>query len=70
MDAILDGLPLPLIVNGSARRNQMASEYVTMDDVLTAAREQHGLSRKDQVEHAVLEQNGGISIVPARPGGA
>ena len=27
-----------------------------MDDVLTAARAQHGLSRKDQVEHAVLEQ--------------
>ena len=66
VDAILDGLPLPLIVHGSARRNQMAAECVTMDDVLTAARERHGLSHTDQVEHAVLEQNGAISIVPAR----
>jgi len=34
--------------------------------VLTAARERHGLSRTDQVEHAVLEQNGNISIMPGR----
>jgi uncharacterized membrane protein YcaP (DUF421 family) len=67
VDAVLDGLPLPLIVAGSARRNQMAGEGVTMDDVLTAARAHHGLSRMDQVEHAVLEQDGGISIVPAQP---
>jgi uncharacterized membrane protein YcaP (DUF421 family) len=70
VDVVLDGLPVPLIVHGSARRNQMVNEGVTMDDVLTAARAQHGLSRKDQVEHAVLEQSGGISIVPTRPGGA
>ena len=63
VDAVVDGLPLPLIVRGVARQQQMASEGVTMDDVLTAARESHGISQLDQVDSAVLEQSGGISIV-------
>lgn len=66
VDAVVDGLPLPLIVRGTAHRERMASEGVTNDDVLTAAREGHGISRLDEVESAVLEQSGGISIVPVR----
>ena len=66
VDAVVDGLPLPLIVKGVAREQQMASEGVTMDDVLTAAREAHGLSQLDEVDAAVLEQSGGISIVKKR----
>jgi uncharacterized membrane protein YcaP (DUF421 family) len=63
VDAVVDGLPLPLIVKGAPRTAQMAGEGVTMDDVLTAAREAHGISRLDEVDSAVLEQNGGISVV-------
>ena len=63
VDVIVDGLPLPLIIKGEARKDQMASEGVTIDDVLTAAREAHGIARLDQVDSAVLEQSGGISIV-------
>jgi uncharacterized membrane protein YcaP (DUF421 family) len=63
VDAVVDGLPLPLIVKGAPRTAQMASEGVTIDDVLTAAREAHGISRLDEVDSAVLEQNGGISVV-------
>jgi uncharacterized membrane protein YcaP (DUF421 family) len=66
VDAVVDGLPLPLITRGTAHRQRMDSEGVTADDVLTAARETHGISRLDEVDAAVLEQNGGISIVPAR----
>ena len=66
VDAVVDGLPLPLIVRGVARQQQMASEGVTMDDVLTAAREAHGISKLDEVDAAVLEQSGGISIVKKR----
>jgi uncharacterized membrane protein YcaP (DUF421 family) len=29
-----------------------------------AARQQQGLERLDQVKYAVLERNGGISVVP------
>lgn len=67
VDALVDGLPLPIIRRGVPCTERMASEGVTTDDVLTAAREAHGLSRTDQVAFAVLEQSGGISIVPATP---
>ena len=67
VDVIVDGLPLPLMIKGEARKDQMASEGVTIDDVLTAAREAHGIARLDQVDSAVLEQSGGISIVRKRP---
>jgi uncharacterized membrane protein YcaP (DUF421 family) len=42
----------------------MARERIDVGDILTAAREHHGLERLDQVKHAVLERSGGISIVP------
>jgi uncharacterized membrane protein YcaP (DUF421 family) len=33
---------------------------------LSAARERHGIDRLDDIERAVLEKSGGISIVPRR----
>jgi uncharacterized membrane protein YcaP (DUF421 family) len=66
VDAVVDGLPLPIMTRGRFNRQRMASEGVTTDDVLTAARQLHGISRLDDVDSAVLEQNGGISVVPAR----
>ena len=67
IDVLVDGLPLPLLLAGSHRSDQMASDGVTDDDLLMAARQTHGLERLDQIEHAILESNGAISIVPARP---
>jgi len=69
VDAVVDGLPLPLFVSGVARQAQMAGEGVTDDDLLAAARETHGLAHLAQIEHAVLEASGGISIVPRRAPG-
>ena len=66
IDVLVDGLPLPLMLAGSRRPEQMASEGVTDDDLLMAGRQAHGLERLDQIEHAILESNGAISIVPAR----
>lgn len=67
VDEVVDGLPIPLVIHGRRQTGPMAAEGVTDDDVLTAARERQGLSRMDEVEFAVLEQNGGISVVPAQP---
>jgi uncharacterized membrane protein YcaP (DUF421 family) len=64
VDTVVDGLPIPLVVHGTRQTAQMHAEGVTDDDVLTAARERQGLSRMEDVEFAVLEQSGGISIVP------
>lgn len=67
VDVVIDGLPIPLVTHGTPQSAQMAAEGVTDDDILTAARERQGLSHMDEVEFAVLEQSGGISIVPAQP---
>lgn len=42
---------------------------IDLDDVLTAARERQGLDRLDQIKYAILEKNGGISIVPRSQSG-
>lgn len=64
VDKILDGVPLILIENGKLLPERMQRSRVNEDDILTAARELHGLERLDQVKFAVLERSGGISIVP------
>jgi Predicted membrane protein len=64
VDKILDGVPLILIENGRLLSDRMKRSRVNEDDILTAARELHGLERLDQVKFAVLERSGGISIVP------
>lgn len=67
LEAILDGVPMIIWRDGRALRERMDREQVDEEDVLHAARHDHGLARLDQVEHAVLEPSGGISVIP-RPG--
>ena len=61
----LDGVPLVLVDNGKVLQYRMQKARVEKDDILSAAREAHGLERLDQIKYAVLEQHGGISIIPA-----
>lgn len=65
LDPILESLPLVVVVNGKVLDDRIAHERVDLDDILTAAREIHGLERLDQIKFAILERSGGISIVPA-----
>ena len=60
----IDDAPVVLIENGTILRERMERERVDLDDILTAARELHGLERLDQIKYAVLERSGGISIIP------
>ncbi|HWP35668.1 MAG TPA: YetF domain-containing protein [Thermodesulfobacteriota bacterium] len=62
----IDGVPLVLVEDGRPLRDRMARERVDEDDILEAARLQHGLERLDQVKYAVLERGGKIAIVPRR----
>lgn len=64
----LDGAPTVLISHGEPDRHALNRARVQIDDVMAAARQQHGLERLDQVKFAVLEVSGKISIVPADPG--
>jgi uncharacterized membrane protein YcaP (DUF421 family) len=63
-DKILDGTPLIIIDDGKVLRDRINKERIDESDILTAAREVHGLERLDQIKYAVLERNGGIAIVP------
>ena len=67
LDRVLESAPLIVVQDGKVLEERVARERVDLDDVLTAARELHGLERLDQIKFAILERSGGISIVPKRP---
>lgn len=60
----LDGLPLVLVDRGRPVQELMRKTRVDEEDILFSAREKHGLERMEQIKYAVLETNGGISIIP------
>lgn len=60
----LDGLPLVLVERGRPIQELMRKTRVDEEDILFSAREKHGLERMEQIKYAVLETNGGISIIP------
>jgi uncharacterized membrane protein YcaP (DUF421 family) len=66
LDPVLDSMPLVIVENGRLLEERLTRERVSREDVLHAARERHGLERLDQIKYAVLEQSGGISIVPKK----
>ena len=64
VDKIIDGVPLILLEEGRPHAERMAKSRVDEADILAAARRSQGLERLDQIKYAVLERDGGISIVP------
>ena len=61
---VIDGTPTVLISDGKPDLRALARARVSLDDVLTTARQQHGLARLDQIRSAVLEADGAVSIIP------
>lgn len=64
LDRWLNSRPLAIVKNGRVLDTRMKESGVNVDEVLASAREQQGISDLDDVEHAVLENNGKISIIP------
>ncbi|RVH06358.1 DUF421 domain-containing protein [Sinorhizobium meliloti] len=60
----LDGTATVLIADGKVDERALKRARVNIEDILVAAREQQGLARLDQIKFAVLEADGGISIIP------
>jgi uncharacterized membrane protein YcaP (DUF421 family) len=63
LDRVIEGQPIVILRNGVPLKRRMHIERVDEEDILIAARES-GLERLEQIKRAVLERNGGISIVP------
>jgi uncharacterized membrane protein YcaP (DUF421 family) len=64
LDQLIDGVPLIIVQDGRLLTERVAKARVDEQDVLRAARETQGLERLAQIKYAVLEPNGGISIIP------
>lgn len=60
--AVLDGTPLVLYKRGQWQDEVMQGMKLAPEDVLAAARTK-GIASIDEVEYAVLERNGGISLI-------
>jgi uncharacterized membrane protein YcaP (DUF421 family) len=67
-EILSDGLPVLLIENGRLIHEHMKKSRVDEADILDEARKLRGLERLEQIKYAVLERNGGISIVPYHDG--
>jgi uncharacterized membrane protein YcaP (DUF421 family) len=64
LDRILEGTELVIVEDGKWHAERMRKARVSENDVLSSARERHGLERRDQIRYAVIERSGTISIVP------
>ena len=60
----IDSTPVVIMKQGELERSRMKAERVEADEILSAARAQEGISRLDQIDYAVVEQDGRITIVP------
>lgn len=64
LDLWLEGAPLILIDKGRLLKDRMDKNHVDEEEILSAARMTQGLRRMDEIEYAILERNGDISIIP------
>ena len=63
---ITEGLPLVVVNKGEPLYKRMYKARVEYSDILEAARQLHGISTMDEIEYAVLEKDGSISIIPKK----
>lgn len=61
---LVEGRPTVLMTDGMPDMRALRMARVDLSDLLQAARELHGLGRLADIEAAVLETDGAISIIP------
>ena len=53
-----------LLRDGQVLPDRLRKERVDEGEILEAARESHGIQRKEDIAFAILERRGHISIIP------
>jgi uncharacterized membrane protein YcaP (DUF421 family) len=66
LERILDGTSLLLVEKGKLHADRLQKERVDEADVLEAARELQGVSTLEQIDYAVLEKNGHVTVIPKK----
>jgi uncharacterized membrane protein YcaP (DUF421 family) len=67
IERAMDSIPLIILAYGVPLADRMRKARVDEADILSAARRSQGIERLDQIKFAVLETNGGISVIPKDP---
>ena len=62
----IDSTPVLVMKEGKMQRSCMKAERVDEQDILSAARAQEGIGRLDEIDYAIVEQNGDISVIPKK----
>jgi uncharacterized membrane protein YcaP (DUF421 family) len=63
MEAVLEGKPTVVVEHGEFDRRGMRQERMNEKDVLGALR-MHGIRDMREVEYAIVEHDGSVSVVP------
>lgn len=63
---LLQGVPTLIIRDGKLDRQALRRARLGEEDILVAARQKQGLANLHEVEHAVLETDSGISVIPRK----
>lgn len=66
VERVAEGLPILIFSRGKPHMDIMSKERVGEEDIMHAARTTHGLKSLEEVEFAILETSGGISVIPRR----
>lgn len=61
---LIDGAPVILVAHGAANQTKLQKVSVSCDDIMLAARQNHGIQEMKEIKYAILERNGQISIIP------
>lgn len=61
---LIEGRSVILAEKGRLHRDRLDKERVDRDEIISAARNLHGLERHEQIKYAVLEKDGSLSIIP------
>lgn len=67
---VVDGRPTFVMADGVVDERAMQKARMNVSEIMVAARAQHGLERLDQIKHAVLESDAGVTIIPKDNEGA
>jgi len=70
ISSVVDGVPLIVVEKGNPLKERMKLANVEVDDVLQSARQSFGITSLTEIDYAVLETDGSISIVPSRKAAA
>jgi uncharacterized membrane protein YcaP (DUF421 family) len=63
LDKWLDGTPTILVKDGRILAERLRKARIDKNDILESARQNYGISCFENIEHAVLEKDGAISVI-------